>query len=103
MVISPKVRVAPAPKVLFRELGGEAVILDLKTERYLGLDETGTRMWRLLTESDSIQAAYAALLDEYEVEPDRLRLDLVGFVEELSSHGLIEIVQAANPSAPPSE
>jgi Coenzyme PQQ synthesis protein D (PqqD) len=103
MVISRTVRVAPAHKVLFRELGGEAVILDLKTERYLGLDETGTRMWRLLTELDSIQAAYAALLDEYEVEPDRLRQDLVGFVEELSSHGLIEIVQAANPPDPPSE
>jgi hypothetical protein len=103
MVISPTVRVAPAPKVLFRELGGEAVILDLKTERYLGLDETGTRMWRLLTELDSIQAAYAALLDEYEVEPDRLRQDLVGFVEQLSNQGLIEIVQAGNPSGTPPE
>jgi hypothetical protein len=103
MVISPTVRVAPAPKVLFRELGGEAVILDLKTERYLGLDETGTRMWRLLTELDSIQAAYAALLDEYEVEPDRLREDLVRFVEELSSHGLIEIMRAGNPPDPRSE
>jgi len=103
MVISRTVRVAPASKVLFRELGGEAVILDLKTERYLGLDETGTRMWRLLPESDSIQEAYAALLDEYEVEPDRLRRDLVGFVEELSNHGLIEIVQAGNPPGPPSE
>src|SRR5262245_20840847 len=103
MVISRTVRVAPASKVLFRELGGEAVILDLKTERYLGLDETGTRMWRLLTESDSIQEAYAVLLDEYDVEPDRLRRDLVGFVEELSNHGLIEIVQAGNPPGPPSE
>jgi len=103
MVISPTIRVTPAPKVLFRELGGEAVILDLKTERYLGLDETGTRMWRLLTELDSIQAAYAALLDEYEVEPDRLRQDLVGFVEQLSNQGLIEIVQAGNPSGTPPE
>jgi hypothetical protein len=102
MIISPTIRVAPAPKVLFRELGGEAVILDLKTERYLGLDETGTRMWRLLTELDSIQAAYAALLDEFEVEPDRLRQDLMGFVQELNNHGLIEIVQAGNPSDPSS-
>jgi hypothetical protein len=59
-------------------------------------------MWRLLTELDSIQAAYAALLDEFEVEPDRLRQDLMGFVQELSNHGLIEIMQAGNPSDPPS-
>jgi hypothetical protein len=103
MVISSTVRVAPAPNVLFRELGGEAVILDLKTERYLGLDETGTRMWRLLTELDSVQTAYAALLDEYEVEPDRLRQDLEGFLNQLQDHGLIQVVPADNSSYTPSE
>jgi len=30
--------------VLFRELDGESVLLNLKTESYLGLDDVGTRM-----------------------------------------------------------
>ncbi len=95
MDISPTVRVAPAPNVIFRELGGEAVILDLKTERYLGLDETGTRMWQLLTGLESVRAAYTALLSEYEVEPDRLGQDLTDFMAKLAANGLIDILPAS--------
>jgi len=40
--------VAPTD-VLMRELDGEAVILDLKSETYFGLDDVGTRIWTHLT------------------------------------------------------
>jgi hypothetical protein len=84
-------RVIASADVLVREVGGESVILDMKKQRYLGLDPVGTRMWALLTASDSIEAAYAALLDEFEVAPDVLRRDLVELVGRLSSEGLIQI------------
>ena len=35
-----------SPDVMVRQVGGESVLLDLKTERYLGLDEVATRMWQ---------------------------------------------------------
>lgn len=77
--------------VLFRMIGDEAVLLNLKTELYLGLDPVGSRMWQLLTTSPSLQAAYDALLQEYEVLPDRLRQDLDRFVGDLLEQSLIEI------------
>ena len=80
-----------APNVLFRLLGEEAVLLNLKTELYLGLDTVGTRMWTLLTEASSIQAAYDALLQEYQVDPVRLREDLDEFLSRLLAQGLIQI------------
>jgi hypothetical protein len=52
------------------------VLLNLKTEMYLGLDSVGTRMWHLLYGSASLEDAYARLLAEYDVEPARLRDDL---------------------------
>jgi hypothetical protein len=82
-------RVVIAPEVLIRNVGGESVILDLKSNRYLGLDEIGTRMWEVLLESDSIQTAYDTLLDEYDVEPKQLELHLVEFVDLLLEHKLI--------------
>jgi hypothetical protein len=89
--VSFRARVRPSPDVLAREVGGESVILDMKKQRYLGLDPVGTRMWALLTASDSIEAAYAALLEEFEVAPEVLRRDLVELVGRLSSEGLIQI------------
>ena len=78
-----------APNVMIQELAGESVILDLKSERYLGLDEVGTRMWRVLLESPSIQAAHEILLAEYEVTQEQLESDLSGFVDRLLEMGLI--------------
>ena len=36
--------------VLFQEVAGETVLLDLNSESYFGLDEVGTRIWTLLNE-----------------------------------------------------
>jgi hypothetical protein len=76
---------------LFRELRGEAVLLNLGSESYFGLDAVGTRMWMVLTAAASIQAAYEALLDEYDVEAEKLREDLDGLIGKLVEHGLVEI------------
>ena len=87
-------RVSIPDGVMLRELNNEAVILNVNSERYFGLDEMGTRMWQLLTESETIQQAYDALLESYEVEPDTLRNDMTRLIEELVQHGLLEIVDA---------
>ncbi|OLE09742.1 MAG: hypothetical protein AUI36_41315 [Cyanobacteria bacterium 13_1_40CM_2_61_4] len=84
-------RVSVAPSVLFQVVGEEAVMLNLKTELFLGLDAMGTRMWTLLTESPSIQLAYNSLLGEYDVEPARLQRELNEFINKLLEQSLIEL------------
>ena len=82
-------KVAVAPDVLINVVDGEAVLLDLKSECYFGLDEVGMRMWQVLTESASIKAAYETLLAEYDVEPEKLQHDLNGLIQQLVKHGLV--------------
>ena len=77
--------------VLFREIDGEAVILNLDNEAYHGLDEVGTRMWIVLQESETIAEAYAQLLSEYKVDAEQLRTDLIDLLSDLREHGLITI------------
>jgi Coenzyme PQQ synthesis protein D (PqqD) len=84
-------RVTSAPDVMLRIIGDEAVILNLKSELYLGLDPVGTRMWTVLQSSPSIQAAHASLLDEFEVEPERLRQDMDTLLDQMLEQGLIEL------------
>jgi hypothetical protein len=88
-------RVTVAPDVLFSLMGDEAVLLNLRTELYLGLDAVGTRMWTLLHDAPTIQAAYESLLDEYDVDPERLRNDLGEFLAELVDQALVETVPSA--------
>ena len=84
--------VAPAPDVMFRVVGDESVLLNLKREEYLGLDPVSTRMWTVLTESDSIQNAYQTLLTEYDVEATQLRQDLEELLKKLLENELILIL-----------
>jgi len=83
-------RVEMPSNVLFRELEGECVILNLDTESYFGLDDVGTRMWLALTRSDSIAAALEELEQEFDVEPEQLRRDLDNLLVELIEQGLLE-------------
>ena len=91
MDISFSQRVISQPYTMVNDLGGEAVMLNLKSACYYGLDKTGSRMWAVLTGSESIQAAYEALLSECDVEPERLRRDLIGLIEKLVEHELVAI------------
>ena len=94
MAISFATRISVPSDVLVSVLAGESVLLNLKSERYFGLDDMGTRMWAAITTSDSIQAAYDALLAEYDVAPERLKQDLNDLIEKLNEHGLVEISSA---------
>ena len=90
MAIAFDSTISISPDVMVRKVGEESVLLDLKTERYLGLDDVSARFWDLLTSGGSIQSAYETLLTEFEVDPDRLRNDLDDFVQELVQFGLVE-------------
>ena len=79
--------------VMLRELDNESVILNVDTEYYFGLDDVGTRMIKVLTDCDSIQTAYDALVEEYDVDPETLRSDLKDLIERLAENGLVEVNQ----------
>ncbi|NJL00270.1 MAG: PqqD family protein [Spirulinaceae cyanobacterium SM2_1_0] len=87
-------RVSLAEDVLLQELAGEAVLLNLDTESYFGLDEVGTSMLQALAAAPSIAAAQQQLLNEYEVTPEALQRDLLALIEQLVAHGLVRVTAA---------
>ena len=91
MTISFDQRVTARQDTLVNVVDEEAVILNLKSECYFGLDKVGTSMWNALTTSESIQAAYESLLNRYDVDGATLRDDLVGFVEKLVEKDLVVV------------
>ena len=94
MSVSFDQKLGPTKDTLINVIEGESVILNIKSESYFGLDQVGTRMWTLLTTSDSIQSAFEKLLDEYDVSADRLRADLSELVDKLLARGLLEVSSA---------
>jgi hypothetical protein len=84
-------RVVVPEQVLVRQLDDEIVILDLASESYFGLDDVGTAMWNEVTNANSIEQAYTALLEQYDVEPEVLRNDLQNLLQQLVDQQLLEL------------
>ena len=80
-----------AEDVVFQELDGEAVLLNMRTGIYFGLNAVGTRIWQLLSEHGEVQTVTTMLLDQYNVSEDQLRNHLSDFIEKLKSKGLVEV------------
>ena len=77
--------------VLFRELDGEGVLLNLKTGTYFGLNPVATRMWQLIAERRSLASVLDALLLEYTVDRAVLETDLLDLGRQLCAKGLADV------------
>lgn len=71
-------------------LGDEAVVLNFENGVYYGLNPVSARIMELLAEPRTVADIHRTLLDEYEVEADRCRQDLLKLLEQLKEHELIE-------------
>ena len=89
--------IALAPDVLFQELEGETVLLNLRDESYYGLDDVGTRVWQLLGEHGDIERIVLTMLGEYDVEEATLRRDVAQLISALLDAGLV--TEHTGPSA----
>lgn len=84
-------RVRLSPQVRMQRTGDEAVLLDLATEQYFGLNAVGTRLWELLQQDSDVSAAYRTLLAEYDVTSERLEQDLLALLGQLADAGLVAL------------
>jgi hypothetical protein len=92
MAVTLEDRVEIPDTVVFRDLDGEVVILDLESSTYFGLDPVGTRMWTLIGEHGSLGKVYEVLQEEYDVDSTKLQSDLLQLTNQFCERGLARLV-----------
>ncbi len=83
--------VVASPEQVSCPLGDEAAILNLKNSVYYGMNSVGSRVWTLLKEPRKVGDVRDALVDEYEVDPERCGGDVLQLLEKMRDEGLIEV------------
>lgn len=89
MSFADEQRFSHSPEVVSRVLDGEAVLLDLASGKYLGLNAVASRAWELIGAGKSLAEMRSALFDEFEVARDVLDRDLTELLEAMRARGLI--------------
>jgi hypothetical protein len=85
-------RLRIAPGILSHDLDGEAVLLNLNTGVYLGLDAVGTRIWQLISEHGLLESVLDVLTHEYDVTRQHCKRDLLSLVQEMQEQQLLEAI-----------
>jgi Coenzyme PQQ synthesis protein D (PqqD) len=80
---------------LSSDVNSEAVILDLKSGIYFGLNQVGARVWELLQEPRTVAEIRDQLLDAFDVEPQRCERELLDLLEHLRAERLVEVRHGA--------
>ena len=73
------------PDVLWYDLEGELVLLNIATGRYLGLDAIGGVIFRALASSQGVPEVVDSLTRRYEVEADVARTEVERLIGELKA------------------
>jgi hypothetical protein len=82
--------IVATPDQVSSKLGDEAVILNIKSGVYFGLNEVGARVWTLIQEPVSIARVIQTLLGEYDVEPEQCKEEVLSLIKELIDVSLVE-------------
>ncbi|EFQ82223.1 hypothetical protein HMPREF0063_12588 [Aeromicrobium marinum DSM 15272] len=88
--VDPAVAYARRAGVNAVDMDGELVMMGLEQGEYYGLRGTAASIWGYLEQASDVQTLASRLAEEYDVEVDRCRPDVVRFLDDLLRRGLVE-------------
>lgn len=90
----PAATVRRAEGLLAAAVGDELLMMSAAEGRYFNLNDVGARIWELLASPTSVDGLVTALTDEYEVDGDTAREQVLDFLSALRARGLLAAVYA---------
>jgi hypothetical protein len=93
MPIGLNTRIVRNENQMSAPVDNEIVILNMAKNNYIGLDEIGRFIWDLLAEPYRVDELCEQLSRHFEATPDQIAADVLPFIEELESEGLIKVLE----------
>ena len=85
------VTVRRAGEWLDAQFGADRVMMSVQDGHYLGMTGVGARSWDLLERPSTIDDICAALIREFNVDPDTCRTEVRAFLADLANLGAVTI------------
>jgi hypothetical protein len=92
-MIDGRAMIVRNPKVEYRKLaeGGGAVLLNLDTAAYHGLNETGSLIWDTIGDGKPLAQLVPQVAAAFDQAPPTLADEVTAFVEELLERDLLRV------------
>ncbi|HAD96306.1 MAG TPA: lasso peptide biosynthesis PqqD family chaperone [Cryomorphaceae bacterium] len=76
-------------EIIGSDIDGETVMMSVANGRYYGINQVGSSIWHLLHEPMQLESIYAALQEEYEIDPETCEREVLVFLEDLMKNNII--------------
>lgn len=73
------------------DLDGEKIMMNLDKGEYFMMNEVGSKIWDIISESISVKSIIDTLLEEFEVEREVCEKEVIEFLECLNRAELISV------------
>jgi hypothetical protein len=80
---------------LLQKVGGQDLLVPLGRKvmdmnSLITLNATGRRVWELLATDHSVDHLVEEVVEQFDVDPERARIDVLAFLDDLGRLGLLE-------------
>ncbi|MGL5207467.1 MAG: lasso peptide biosynthesis PqqD family chaperone [Acidaminococcaceae bacterium] len=83
--------VARKKEMVAADMDGETVMLSIATGKYYNLGKTGGVIWGLLEQPIAVKDVIEQLVEKYAVSHQRCQEDVLTFLNQIQTEGLISI------------
>lgn len=87
--------ILPHPDVVWREVDGEVVLLNVVTGQYFGLDPVGSQVWILLQSAGAkganLQMLCSLVTQQFDVDSAKAEQDLTALISDLLTQQLLVV------------
>ncbi len=80
-------------EIVWRNLEGEAVLLNPNSGKYYGLNEVGCSFWEKVNGTNSLESIINLLLEEYDVERETLEQDIIELATNMEERKIISFAR----------
>jgi hypothetical protein len=74
----------------YRIVGNKAIILNINNSFFYTLDEAGSIIWEALVKQKKLDEIADMVMDEYEVDREDAKRDIVELIDELEKERLVK-------------
>ena len=92
--LNPDTPLIRDPDLVAADMDGDLVMMSIDNGEYYGVGGVGPRIWELLESPRTVEQISAAIVDEFEVEAETCREDILGFIRQLLDMGLVRQISA---------
>lgn len=78
------------------EIDGEVVVMGLAQGKYVGLDDVGSTLWKLLEHPRPVRDLCVRLEQLYKGDADEISSDVLAFLDDLRGLGIVQIAAPAS-------